>query len=401
VNIATSADLRSRAGWVHVGFGDVAHQVKTSVDPETSGLTRYVAGEHMDSDDLRLRRWGTVGDGYLGPAFHRRFEPGQVLYGSRRTYLRKVAVAAFAGICANTTFVCEAADDRLLPEFLPFVMQTEAFHAHSIGQSKGSVNPYVNWRDIASYGFSLPPVEEQRRIAEALRTATDLVSAYQRAHNAAETARASCLEDILSSELAATRRVAMRDVCTMQNGRPFPSSDYCDEGVRLLRPGNLAPTGYLEWSEAATKFLPTRYAAEARDFLVDAGGVLINLTAQSLEDGFMGRVCLARESDDCLLNQRIGRFRCDDELLPEFLFRVLQSRSFRRTAESRCGGSKIRHLYWSHIEDYELPLPTVEQQKGIVGRLRAVDDSCGELHHHVGATADLAAALRENWLGAP
>ena len=95
----------------------------------------------MDSNDLRIRRWGVVGDGYLGPAFTR-FKPGQVLYGSRRTYLRKeYAVAEFEGVCANTTFVLEPSVNDLLPEFLPFVMSADAFHNHSITQSKGSVNP--------------------------------------------------------------------------------------------------------------------------------------------------------------------------------------------------------------------------------------------------------------------
>src|SRR5688500_9022645 len=104
--------------WPEVAFGDVVLQVKDRVDPETSGLQRYVAGEHMDSDRLVIRRWGQIGDGYLGPAFHMRFRPGHVLYGSRRTYLRKVAVPDFSGVCANTTFVCAPRDDRLLPAFL-------------------------------------------------------------------------------------------------------------------------------------------------------------------------------------------------------------------------------------------------------------------------------------------
>ncbi|WP_216627330.1 restriction endonuclease subunit S [Corallococcus exercitus] len=148
-------------------------QVKSKVDPETAGLERYVAGEHMDTDNLRIRRWGEVGDGYLGPAFHMRFKPGQVLYGSRRTYLRKVAVADFEGICANTTFVLESSDPtRLLPEFLPFVMQTEAFHEHSKRESKGSVNPYVNFSDLAWYEFALPPVEEQRRVLPMMAAST-------------------------------------------------------------------------------------------------------------------------------------------------------------------------------------------------------------------------------------
>lgn len=131
---------RDKKHWRTVRFGDVVRNVKVDADPATSGLERYVAGEHMDTDDLHIRRWGTVGDGYLGPAFHRKFVQGQVLYGSRRTYLRKVAVAEFDGICANTTFVLEPSNDELIPELLPFIMQTESFNAHSIQQSRGSVN---------------------------------------------------------------------------------------------------------------------------------------------------------------------------------------------------------------------------------------------------------------------
>lgn len=177
-----------RPGWRRVRFGDVVRQVKDKVDPETAGIERYVAGEHMDTDDLRIRRWGEVGDGYLGPAFHMRFRRGQVLYGSRRTYLRKVAVADFEGICANTTFVLESADaSKVLPELLPFIMQTESFHEHSKRESKGSVNPYVNFSDLAWYEFALPPLEEQRRIADALsaveETLQSLLSAARSADN--------------------------------------------------------------------------------------------------------------------------------------------------------------------------------------------------------------------------
>ena len=133
----------------------------------------------MDSDNLSITRWGVVGDGYLGPAFTMRFQPGQVLYGSRRTYLRKVALADFEGICANTTFVLETKSDDLLQEFLPHVMSTERFHEHSISKSKGSVNPYINFVDLNDYEFSLPPITEQRRMVSLMEKCAKVVSNYE------------------------------------------------------------------------------------------------------------------------------------------------------------------------------------------------------------------------------
>jgi len=56
-------DRTGEGTWGRAAFGDVARQVQDRVDANESGLERFVAGEHMDTDDLRIRRWGTVGAG--------------------------------------------------------------------------------------------------------------------------------------------------------------------------------------------------------------------------------------------------------------------------------------------------------------------------------------------------
>jgi type I restriction enzyme S subunit len=155
-----------RSDWQLVKFGDVAIQQKQAVDRENTSLTRYVKGEHMYSEDLHLREWGELKDEYLGPAFIRKFEEGDILYGSRRTYLRKVVLAPFDGITSNTTFVIKANEKKIDKRLLPFIMLSEGFAQHSILNSKGSVNPYVNWKDLASYEFLLPPPGEQVTIAD-------------------------------------------------------------------------------------------------------------------------------------------------------------------------------------------------------------------------------------------
>ncbi|MCB0687499.1 MAG: restriction endonuclease subunit S [Saprospiraceae bacterium] len=154
--------------WSLTKFGDIAIQQKQSVDRDNTELTRYVKGEHMGSEDLHLREWGELTDEYLGPAFIRKFEKGDILYGSRRTYLRKVVIAPFKGITSNTTFVIKANEKRIDKRLLPFIMMSEGFTDNSIKNSKGSVNPYINWKDIANYEFLLPPKDQQAELAELL-----------------------------------------------------------------------------------------------------------------------------------------------------------------------------------------------------------------------------------------
>lgn len=208
-----------KPGWRRVKFGDVVRQCKEKTDPETSGLERYIAGDHMDTDDLRLRRWGEIGSGYLGPAFHMRFKPGQILYGSRRTYLRKVAVADFEGICANTTFVLEPHNpNELLPEFLPFLMQTEAFNDFSVKNSKGSVNPYINFSDLACFEFALPPIDEQDHIVSAIKSALECELAYEEARNAALALFRSASDKLLRPA-PTWKQTLLQEVATVERGK--------------------------------------------------------------------------------------------------------------------------------------------------------------------------------------
>ena len=162
-------------------FGDLVKEVKEKVDRDNNPYEYFIAGDHMDTDELHLLRRGVFEGSDVGPAFIRIFKPGQVLYGSRRTYLRKVAVADFEGITANTTFVLETKDESiLLQRLLPFIMQSDRFVQHSIKRSKGSTNPYVLFSDLADYEVELPNIEKQKELADLLWAMDDVRMSYKK-----------------------------------------------------------------------------------------------------------------------------------------------------------------------------------------------------------------------------
>ena len=162
-----------------VRFGDVVKEYKGKIDQKNNPYEFYVAGDHMDTDDLTIRRRGRFATDDVGPAFIREFKKGQVLYGSRRTYLRKIAVADFDGVTANTTFVLETKDESILRQrLLPFIMYTESFTEWSIKKSKGSTNPYVLFKDLADYEFELPDIGKQDELVELLWSMIDTRDAY-------------------------------------------------------------------------------------------------------------------------------------------------------------------------------------------------------------------------------
>ena len=161
-------------------FGDVVKEVKINVNRDNNPYEFYVAGDHLDSEDLIIRRKGRFSTDDVGPAFTRIFHPGQVLYGSRRTYLKKVAIADFDGICANTTFVLETKDNNIFTqELLPFIMLSDRFTEWSVSHSKGSTNPYVLFSDLADFEIELPDINSQRSLAKKLASAHNVKESYK------------------------------------------------------------------------------------------------------------------------------------------------------------------------------------------------------------------------------
>lgn len=385
----TAMSSRSREGWTRVAFGDVVRQVKDRVDPATAGIKRYVAGEHMDTDDLRIRRWGTVGDGYLGPAFHMRFRPGQVLYGSRRTYLRKVAVAPFEGITANTTFVLESRDHtRFLPELLPFLMQTDAFNEYSIGESKGSVNPYINFSDLARYEFALPPIEEQRRMVEALSALDRVGETYRAFRRAALGVSRSVVEAAMRNVVQVSVRSLLIE--SPKNGVSPPAvetgGDRWTVSVSAVRDGSFNPAGCTKPADIV--------AAQVEPFLVRAGDVFV--VRGNGNRKLCGSAGISEQSyDDIFYPDLLIRLRFDvSQLLPEFAVGQWNLPSVHARLSSRAKSSNgIWKVNGQDIRVHTLAVPPLDVQREVVEVLHAVGLRIGGIDARLAGEAALKREL--------
>ncbi|MCC6896864.1 MAG: restriction endonuclease subunit S [Anaerolineae bacterium] len=374
-----------------VRFGDVARTVRNIVDPETSGLERYIAGEHMNTDDLRLRSWGTIGDGYLGPAFHMKFEAGQILYGSRRTYLRKVALADFDGICANTTFVIEAIPDRIWPELLPFIMQTESFTQHSILRSRGSTNPYVTWSDIARYEFPLPTLDEQRRIAEILWAVEDAIEAWL-----------NSLEKV--NEVQVVIRNSL--VCDPRFDR-VRFGDYLDRIVAgksvvgVNEPALDGEYGVLKVSAVGEEgFIveENKRLINSDDFIPEFGvcsNDLLITRANTTE--LVGRVCIVpQDYSNLMLSDKTLRLEVSNNVLSKvFLLEVLRSQEARNQLAALATGTSgsMKNISQGDIRSLKIPLPDRSTQAVIDEKILAVQTQKRLLHEHLELFQRLKKAL--------
>ena len=209
--------ISNKAGWTRVAFGDVVRLSKERAkDPEAEGYERVVGLEHIDPSDLRIRRWADIAD---GTTFTSVFKPGQVLFGKRRAYQRKVAVADFAGVCSGDIYVLEPSSDALMQELLPFICQTDAFFDHAVGTSAGSLSPRTNWKSLADFEFLLPPISEQRSLVAAFEAVTALHEALFHMQTVAMSLQNSTLLNMFEPLWDSWSRFYISDVADLQIGR--------------------------------------------------------------------------------------------------------------------------------------------------------------------------------------
>ena len=161
-------------------LGDVVDRVKDKVDKDATDLEYYVGGEHIDGDEIMVHRKGLIQGSTIGPAFHMRFQRGDVLLMSRNPHLRKASMVDFDGICSDVSYICRTKDnDVLLQSLLPFILQTPEFWQFAEENKKGGLPFFLNWKDFARFEFELQTIERQRQIADLLWAMERVKIAYR------------------------------------------------------------------------------------------------------------------------------------------------------------------------------------------------------------------------------
>jgi type I restriction enzyme S subunit len=344
----------------------MADLINDRVDnPAESGVERYVGLEHLDADSLRIRRWGDVTD---VESTKLRFQPGDIIFGKRRVYQRKLAVAAFEGICSAHAMVLRSRPEVVLPEFLPFFMQSDRFMERALEISVGSLSPTINWKTLAAEEFSLPPLKEQQRTAEALLATETAIDMLRAVSESAITASRSLLDVHLRrlGNTATLTRVGDLLVDGPKNGiSPKLSSEA--RGIRTVSigavcDGRFTPDGHVKYVDL-TFDEASPYLVQAGDIFAVRGNGNRQLVAR------VGRS--AHSYDDLVYPDLLMRMRFDpDRLDPDFLIAqwnhpAVHARLLAR-AKSSNGISKVNG---QDIRAHELLVPPLSDQTAIATSL--------------------------------
>ena len=385
-----------RDEWKRLPFGAFVQSVNQRVEPSQAGDEIYVGLEHLDPQDLHIRRWGKGSD-VIGTKLC--FRKGDLIFGRRRAYQRKLAVAEFDGICSAHAMVVRAKPDVVLPEFLPFLMMSDRFMNRAVEISVGSLSPTINWTTLKLEEFALPPLDQQRRIAEILWAMDGMLNAYNQASATADAYIASHLLTALGNSSNGQREqrfttVPLRQIARLQTGIAKGKSylsNVATVELPYLRVANVHD-GFLDLSDLKT--IVIREADRTR-FLLQEGDVVI---CEGGDFDKVGRGTIWRgEVTDCVHQNHVFCLRADKSVvMPEFIALQLGSpygkQYFLGCAKKT---SNLASINSSQVKAFPFQLPTLKEQQTLVAETQRVEETKQALAMHHNSTQSMLRNFRD------
>ena len=173
---------------------DVAIEYKQTIKEKSEDIS-IVGLEHLEPENILLENWDVGKEN----TFTKGFKKGHVLFGRRRAYLKKAALAQCEGVCSGDITVIEAKEDKIDPKLLPFIIQNERLFDYAVKNSAGSLSPRVKWEHLQNYEFMLPEMTKQKEISDILWSMENTKRSYERMKNSLDDLIKSQFIEMLSS----------------------------------------------------------------------------------------------------------------------------------------------------------------------------------------------------------
>lgn len=374
--------LFDRTGWKRMAFGAFAESIGERAEPKDAQEEIYVGLEHLDPQCLHIRRWGKGSD-VTGTKL--RFRKGDIIFGRRRAYQRKLAVAEFDGICSAHAMVVRARPDKVLPEFLPFLMMSDRFMNRAVEISVGSLSPTINWTTLKLEEFDLPPLDQQRRIAEILWAVDEANEAWLKALGRAQEAvraYASVAFDGVSV-LEGNNGVPSRrfgDAFTIRTGGTPSRANaaYWGGNIPWIKTGEVKYEDIFDSEEKITELGYKESAVK----LIPEGSVLMALYGQGPT---LGRVAQLRV--ESTVNQACAAIFPSPDFNMRYVYQYLVNQYANIRSLAR--GASQPNINALIVKDFFMPSPPLSKQAAVVAQFASHDEAQRKIVEHLTQGANL------------
>lgn len=346
-------------------FDQIAENSTAKKKPEESDRNRYVGLEHLDPGTLEVTRWGAEvtpkGDKLL-------MKKGDVLFGRRRAYQKKVGIAPFDGIFSAHGMVLRPKADVVDPMFFPFFISSDIFLDEAIRVSVGSLSPTANWKDLRTLEFDLPSPGKQRELAGILSEAESLKGHYRKLLTTCDDVVKSQFVEMFS-DVGYTNPLEKLIIPNTRISygivQPGPGGTG-DMGV--LRPVDIVD-GYLCLDEV--KRIDEKIGYPYRRTELKGTEVL------TVVRGATGQT--VRSNASCIgmnVTRGIAVIRYDSRLIdPDYLVGYMNSNEGQRYIADHTKGATLQQINISDLKVMPIPVPSIRRQQQFAAFVTQVDKS--------------------------
>jgi len=362
-------------------FEQIAINSTEKKKPVEEDRFTYLGLEHLDSGSLKVTRFGSdvapIGEKLV-------MRKGDVLFGKRRAYQKKVAIAPFDGIFSAHGMVLRPNEDVIDPDFFPLFISSDYFLDAAIKISVGSLSPTINWRDLKVLEFELPDLETQRKLAAVLWSINDTMESYKKLISATDELVKSQFMEQFGNPITNDRGwdfALLPEVTEFVLGSTPKSSEakYWDGDIKWITPAELEDTTFEIFDSVRHITEDGVKAAGLRPF--PAGTVIFSTRAP------IGKTAIAGCEMYC--NQGFKNFICGERLNPVYLFSVL--RLHKDYFIGLGTGATFKELSKARLEKISIAVPPLDLQEEFEAFYRQSDKSKFELEQ---ALAELTATYK-------
>lgn len=337
-------------------FDEIAYNSTQKVKPTEADKEHYIGLEHIDGECLYISRWGSdvapIGEKLV-------MRKGDILFGKRRAYQRKVAIAPIDGIFSAHGLVLRPKEDVVDKDYFPFFMSSNQFLDRAIQISVGGLSPTINWKDLARQKFTLPSLSEQKVLADKLWAAYRVKESYKKLLAATDDMLKAKFMEMFGNPLDATdsEKVKLGEICTINprkdkkieldiNVSFFPMDKIFEDG----RYTELPIRPYLEVSKGFT------YAEE--------GDVIFAKITPCMENG-KGMILKNLANKVGFGSTEFHVLRpLENTSTAEFLYVLLSLPQFRiEAAKNMTGTGGQRRVPTSFLSDFKILPPSMPLQE--------------------------------------
>lgn len=373
-------------------LGDVAKEHKETCKGSKEGYP-IVGLEHLIPEDVNLTQWSTDSE----KTFTKMFRKGNILFGRRRAYLKKAAVAPFDGICSGDITVIEALPDKILPELLPFVIQNDSLFEFAVGKSAGSLSPRVKWEHLKNYEFELPKLEEQKKLAEVLWAMYETKCSYKKLIQATDELVKSQFIEMFEGQEVSFPECEIIDVCEKKDdikcgpfGTQLKQAEYTKSGVAVWG----IPEINSQFNKTPEIFVTPEKAEKLESFSLISGDIAMS------RKGNVGQCAIFPDSfAPGIIASDVLRIRIDrKKLIPIFMqYQLHNSEYVRNQILKVSNGAVMAGINVTKLKTIKVFVPPIELQKSFVKLVEQSDKSKFELENALNElTATYKRIISEN-----